>query len=75
MAFGDGAMNLPVLGKNGVTCRNLVKNYGSGDSRVRALRGLDLDVAPGVPRGLARFDWLVQNVPETKGKVGMPAGR
>ncbi len=31
----------------GVTCRNLIKDYGSGDSRVRALRGLDLDIAPG----------------------------
>src|SRR5208282_795180 len=27
--------------------RNLVKNYGSGDSLVRALRGVDLDIAPG----------------------------
>jgi putative ABC transport system ATP-binding protein len=31
----------------GVTCRNLVKEYGSGDSRVRALRGVDLEIAPG----------------------------
>ena len=31
----------------GVTCRNLIKDYGSGDTRVRALRGVDLDVAPG----------------------------
>jgi len=31
----------------GVSCRNLVKDYGSGDSRVRALRGIDLEVAPG----------------------------
>src|SRR5271163_3159343 len=33
--------------RSGVTCRNLSKDYGSGDSRVRALRGVDLDIAPG----------------------------
>ena len=32
---------------NGVVCRNLTKDYGSGDSRVRALRGVDLHIAPG----------------------------
>lgn len=31
----------------GATCRNLLKDYGSGPSRVRALRGVDLDIAPG----------------------------
>jgi putative ABC transport system ATP-binding protein len=31
----------------GVRCRNLVKDYGRGDTRVRALRGVDLDVAQG----------------------------
>jgi putative ABC transport system ATP-binding protein len=31
----------------GIRCRNLVKDYGSGDTRVRALRGVDLDIAPG----------------------------
>jgi putative ABC transport system ATP-binding protein len=31
----------------GVTCRNLIKEYGAGDARVRALRGVDLEVAPG----------------------------
>ncbi len=31
----------------GVICRNLVKDYGSGVARVRALRGIDLDIAPG----------------------------
>jgi putative ABC transport system ATP-binding protein len=31
----------------GVVCRELIKDYGSGDTRVRALRGIDLDVAPG----------------------------
>ncbi len=31
----------------GLACRNLTKNYGSGDSCVRALRGVDLEIAPG----------------------------
>jgi putative ABC transport system ATP-binding protein len=31
----------------GVRCRNLVKEYGRGESRVLALRGVDLDIAPG----------------------------
>jgi putative ABC transport system ATP-binding protein len=31
----------------GVSCRNVVKDYGTGDARVRALRGLDIDIAPG----------------------------
>jgi putative ABC transport system ATP-binding protein len=30
-----------------IEIRNLVKTYGSGDARVHALRGVDLDVAPG----------------------------
>jgi putative ABC transport system ATP-binding protein len=30
-----------------VLCRDLIKNYGSGDSLVRALRGVDLEVFPG----------------------------
>jgi putative ABC transport system ATP-binding protein len=30
-----------------IRCRNLVKEYGSGNSLVRALRGVDLDVYPG----------------------------
>ena len=30
-----------------VECRNLTKVFGSGDNRVWALRGLDLDVYPG----------------------------
>jgi putative ABC transport system ATP-binding protein len=40
-------MNPDVHGGKGLTCRNLMKDYGSGDSRVRALRGVDLDIAPG----------------------------
>jgi len=38
-------MNPTVQIANGVTCRNLIKDYGSGDSRVRALRGLDVKIA------------------------------
>jgi putative ABC transport system ATP-binding protein len=30
-----------------IEIRNLVKSYGSGDAKVHALRGVDLDVAPG----------------------------
>jgi putative ABC transport system ATP-binding protein len=30
-----------------VVCRDVIKNYGSGDSLVRALRGVDLEVFPG----------------------------
>ena len=33
--------------KPAIRCRNLVKDYGSGNSLVRALRGVDLDVYPG----------------------------
>jgi putative ABC transport system ATP-binding protein len=40
-------MNSIVQTGKGVACRNLVKDYGSGDSKVQALRGLDLDIAPG----------------------------
>jgi putative ABC transport system ATP-binding protein len=40
-------MNLAIRPGRGVTCRNLIKDYGSGDARVRALRGVDLDIAPG----------------------------
>jgi putative ABC transport system ATP-binding protein len=36
-----------VLPEQGVTCKDLVKDYGSGNARVRALRGVDLHVAPG----------------------------
>jgi len=40
-------MNAPLLLPQGVHCRDLTKDYGSGDSLVRALRGVNLDVAPG----------------------------
>lgn len=32
---------------HGVTCRDVVKDYGSGDARVRALRGVDLELSAG----------------------------
>jgi len=35
------------LPPQGVLCRDLVKDYGSGTSRVRALRGVTLEVVPG----------------------------
>jgi putative ABC transport system ATP-binding protein len=31
----------------GVICRNLTKDYGRGDLRVRALRGVDVEIPPG----------------------------
>src|SRR5579871_2000706 len=31
----------------GVVCRELVKDYGHGNAQVRALRGVNLEVAPG----------------------------
>ena len=30
-----------------VICRDVIKTYGSGNSQVQALRGVDLDVYPG----------------------------
>jgi putative ABC transport system ATP-binding protein len=40
--MGSAVVTVP-----GVSCRNLIKDYGSGDARVRALRGIDVDIAPG----------------------------
>jgi putative ABC transport system ATP-binding protein len=40
-------MSLTFQSGKGVMCRNLVKDYGSGSARVRALRGVDLDIPPG----------------------------
>src|SRR6188768_684065 len=34
-------------GKSMITCRDVVKIYGSGNAEVHALRGVDLDVYPG----------------------------
>ena len=33
--------------RQGVTCRNLIKDYGSGGGIVRALRGVNMDINPG----------------------------
>ena len=40
-------MNSTTPIRSGVTCRNLVKDYGSGSAIVHALRGVDLVIAPG----------------------------
>jgi|SRR5579883_160504 len=40
-------MNAVIQPGKGVNCRGLVKEYGSGDSRVLALRGVDLEIPPG----------------------------
>jgi len=40
-------MSAPLLLPQGVHCRNLTKDYGSGGSLVRALRGVNLDIPPG----------------------------
>jgi putative ABC transport system ATP-binding protein len=40
-------MNALVQSRTGVICRKLVKDYGSGDARVHALRGVDLEIASG----------------------------
>lgn len=31
----------------GVRCRHLIKEYGSGEARIQALRGVDVDIRPG----------------------------
>ena len=40
-------MNPPLADSGGVICRNLIKEYGTGESRVRALRVLDMAIPPG----------------------------
>ncbi len=40
-------MNAVIQPQQGVTCRNLIKEYRSGDARVLALRGIDLEISPG----------------------------
>ncbi len=40
-------MATDVLTGQGVSCRNLIKEYGSGTARVLALRGVNLEIAPG----------------------------
>lgn len=38
---------MPAVAIEGVTCRNLSKDYGSGSALVHALRGIDLEIEPG----------------------------
>ena len=40
-------MNSIDLPRQGVTCRNLIKEYGTGGSVVHALRGVNIDINPG----------------------------
>ena len=40
-------MNAPSSPGQGVTCRAVTKDYGSGGALVHALRGVDLEIAPG----------------------------
>jgi putative ABC transport system ATP-binding protein len=40
-------MTTDVVVQQGVACRNLIKDYGTGDARVRALRGVNVEIAPG----------------------------
>jgi putative ABC transport system ATP-binding protein len=40
-------MTTDVAVGQGVTCHNLVKDYGTGDAQVRALRGVNVEIAPG----------------------------
>jgi putative ABC transport system ATP-binding protein len=40
-------MTATSLKVKGISCRNLVKDYGSGNTRVRALRGVNLEIPPG----------------------------
>ena len=46
-ALQEAPPTASIPGTPGVRCRAVVKDYGSGDATVRALRGVDLDVAPG----------------------------
>jgi hypothetical protein len=40
-------MNAINLARPGVTCGNLIKDYGSGSAVVHALRGVNIDINPG----------------------------
>jgi putative ABC transport system ATP-binding protein len=40
-------MHTTTLPRLAVSCRNVTKEFGQGDSRTRTLRGIDLDVRPG----------------------------
>ena len=40
-------MTVPAMNNAGIHCSELIKDYGSGGSRVRALRGVSVDILPG----------------------------
>ncbi len=40
-------MNRPLTPMPGVVCRNLVKDFVSGSTKVQALRGISMNVSPG----------------------------
>jgi putative ABC transport system ATP-binding protein len=46
-AASEGARMRITIGEPAVRARGLVRTYGEGETAVRALRGVDLDVAPG----------------------------
>jgi putative ABC transport system ATP-binding protein len=44
---GERAMGITVSADRAVICRGVTKDFGEGDAKVRALRGVDLEVLPG----------------------------
>jgi putative ABC transport system ATP-binding protein len=46
-AWGDGAMGSVAAAERAVICRGVTKDFGEGEERVRALRGVDLEIHPG----------------------------
>ncbi len=46
-AWGDGVMGSVAAAGRVVICRGVTKDFGEGEDRVRALRGVDLEVHPG----------------------------
>lgn len=48
MSIGtESTAGLPDVGRSGMSLRGVTKVYGTGDAAVHALRGVDLDIAPG----------------------------
>ncbi|HZV06860.1 MAG TPA: ABC transporter ATP-binding protein [Gemmataceae bacterium] len=46
-AWGVPAMASAALAERAVVCRGVTKDFGAGETRVQALRGVDLEVHPG----------------------------
>jgi putative ABC transport system ATP-binding protein len=46
-AWGERAMGSAAAAERAVICRGVTKDFGEGETRVRALRGVDLEVNPG----------------------------